>query len=739
MSLAKLRVKNGQFMDGKRRVVPFGPVYFARKPGTCGGPYFDDAWWPEAKTWMEKDFPRMAQLGCNFVVPFVKTTVFYRQGKPVEKYFKRFDYLLKVAEANGLYVFPLPNCPKANFKDVMGRPYQGATEVPVLTTALDEQVRDYFIRMTAIWAERYGDEGAFLGILGGAGGGRLWTGYAGYAPDQPEGKEMFAFKPHWQQWLRQRYQDDFQAFLKSHPRLLEQPRRWDDVALPFDVEWKITEDDSRTFDFLAFQAHLSARVQNVICREVKKVSPNVLLSGGAEGCEFERGPMECLIPGINAVDILWVEAFNFTMVHGSHTHPDFERAHFHEPIGTKKSIDMLSVCTEAWERARYLKAASRNTALILDHGTVLDSLVRWTPGTRDQRILFERLHRTYLEAGADGLGFWCWSDDETSSRPEPDYFYREGDTMGMIDYHANWRPVARRAALYARTAQRGTRVSRDVLLLLPTPHMMGLDRIDGLTTVACVTSALARLGVAPEVKATYFRGKEGIPIEQLTPYKLIVLGADEYRKDFPSVPPALRQYVERGGRLVFALGRPDALLSPTLEDLPSPDLAALTGGVKLLDTNHQHNNQWWKSVRWRLCEGFLEHWDVRMGRWMPGKVEKRLLYKFLELPSNATLLAEAAVPPPAANALAFGVESFAGAGENQYWPLYYKHPLGRGWVYVLAYSLNVFRGWVDEMDVQREDWDWVLQAAIEDAAVETDLCHSLSVLAQEFLSFRPTT
>lgn len=739
MALPKLKVQNGQFMDGQRRVVPFGPVYFARQPGTCGGRYFDDEWWPAAKKWMEQDFPRMAQLGCNFVVPFVKTTHFYHQGRPVEKYFQRFDELVQVAEANGLYVFPLPNCEVDNFREVMGRAYVGDTELPVLRGALDEQVRDWFITMMSVWGERYGDNGTFLGILAGAGGGRLWTGYAGYAPGQLEGREMLPMKPHWQQWLRRQYQDDFGAFLKSHPRLPENPRDWAEVALPVEVEGQFTEDDSRTFDFLAFQAHQSARVQNEICREVKKVAPHVLLSGGAEGCEFERGPMECLIPGINEVDILWVEAFNFTMVHGSHTHPDFERKHFHEPIGNKKSVDMLSVCTEAWERARYLKAASLNTALILDHGTVLDSLIRWTPGAQDQRILFERLHRTYLEAGADGLGFWCWSDDDTSSRPEPEFFYREGETMGMIDYHANWRPVARRAAIYARSAQRGARVSEDVLMLLPTPHLMGLDRIDGLTTVACVTSALARLGVAPEVKATYFRGYEGIPLEQLTPHRLIVLGADEYRKDFPAVPGVLRQYVEQGGHLVLALGRPDALLSPTLEDLPNAGLAVLTGNPKLLATNHQHNNQWWKSVRWRLCDGFLEHWDVRMGRWMPGKMEKRLLYKFIELPPGARLLAEAAVPHPSANEQAFGSETFAGAGENRYWPLYYKHPLGRGWVYVLTYSLNVFRGWVDEIDVQREDWDWVLQAALEDAGVETDPCHSLSVLAQEFLTFRPTT
>ena len=54
------------------------------------------------------------------------------------------------------------------------------------------------------------------------------------------------------------------------------------------------------------------------------------------------------------------------------------------------------------------------------------------------------------------------------------------------------------------------------------------------------------------------------------------------------------------------------------------------------------------------------------------------------------------------------------------------------------YTLNIFRTFIDEIDVQRDDWDWMLQAAIDDAGVTTDPCHSLSVLAQEFLNFRPT-
>ena len=740
MSLDKLSIIDGQFTRNGQRFVPFGPVYFGRQPGTCGGDYFNDEYWQGTLAYMERDFARMAEIGCTMFVPFIKTTHFYDRGQPVEKLFKRVDTMFDLAERHGLYVFAFPNSPIAeSYENVMGKPYLDDPAHPHKHMSVSPQAFDWKLKEMITWGKRYGQTASHMGFLGGAGGGRLWTGYAGYAPGEPEARELLTIKPTWQRWLRKRYEDDFAAFVRSHPRLPENPKRWDDVALPVEVIGQFTEKDSRTFDWLAFTAQVSAESQNRMCEIVHREAPGTLLAGGAEGCEFERGAMEALIPGMNEVDILWVEAFQFNMVHGSMTHPDWEREHFHEPATGKMSIDSLATITEAWERARYLKAASPKSALILDHGTVLQALMRWTPDARDQRIIFERLHRTYLEAGADGIGFWCWTDDETSARSEPEYFYREGESLGMIDYYGNWRPVARRAAIYAKAATSPPRVSKDVLLLTPTPHMMGLDRIDALTTVACITSALARLGVAPEVKATYWKGNEGIPLAELETFKLVVIGADEYRKDFASMPETLCRYVEGGGRLLMALGSPDTLLSPTLEQLTSSHLSRLVGGAIVTATNHQHHTFWMQSVRWRMKDDFLPYWDNRRGRWMPGRAEKRLTFKWVTLPAACRVLAEATVPfPPADPNTHYGTEAYGYTGDDAYSPILYRTPLGKGAVYVMPYSFNVFRGHLDEIDVQRDDWDWILQSAMEDAAVETDPCHTLSVLAQEFLNFRPT-
>jgi len=740
MAMIRLSLEDGQFRRNGERFVPFGPVYFARQPGTCGGDYFADEFWDVTRSYLERDFARMAEIGCTMAVPFVKCDNFYANGEPVERLFARVDEMFDVAARHGIYLLAYPHYSiNGIFENLMGRPCQDDPAHPHKHTAVNPQIFDLHVKHILIWGKRYGQAVNHLGFLAGAGGGRLWTGYAGYGPGTPEGRELLPVKRTWQQWLQLRYADDFPAFLRAHPRLPEHPRNWEEVALPVEVAGQFSEHDSRTFDFLAFTAHLSGDVQNRICDIVHREAPGTWLTGGAEGCEFERGPMEALVPGINNVDILWVEAFQFTMTHGSHTHPDWERATFYEPVTTKLAVDSLSPITEAWERARYLKAASPNTAVILDHGTVLQSLIRWTPEPHDQRVLFERLHRTYLDAGIDGLGFWCWTDDETSARSEPEFFYREGESMGMIDYDGDWRPVARRAATYAKAAVTPPRVSKDVLLLLPTPHLMGVDRIDGLTTAACLTSALARLGVAPEVKATYFKGQEGIPLEELLPFKMIVLGADEYRKDFPGVPEVLCQYVEQGGRLLLAMGQPDTLLSPTLEPLPNPALARLLGAPAVANTMHQHHSLWGESVRWQLCDDVLPYWDRRRGRWMPGRGEKRLTFKWVTLPEGAALLAEAAVPSPPTNPdEAYGWDHFQHAGKKNWTPLFYRRPLGQGAVFVLPYTLNVFRGHLDEIDVQRDDWDWLLQAVIEDANVTTDPCHSLSVLAQEFLNFRPT-
>jgi len=737
MSMLPLAVHHGQFVRDGARFLPVGPVYFARQPGTCGGAYFDDEWWPETLNYLERDFARMAEIGCTMVVPFVKTTNFYREGEMVETLFSRFDYLLDLAASYGLYVFPLPNFPPTAYEQIMGQPYRDDPAHPHKHTSTNPQIYAANLKQGLYWAERYTRHPAYGASIMSV-GGRLWTGYAGYGPNEPEGRELLTVRPTWQRWLQERYQDDFPAFLISHPRLPEHPTCWSEVALPVEVTGQFTEHDSRTFDFLAFSAGLSATVVNEYARTVKRVVPEAIIFTGAEGCEFERGPMEHLIPGMADVDALWLEMYQFNMTHSTHTHPDWEREHFFEPTTNKQAIDMLSAQTEAWERTRYLKAAAPNAALICCHGTVMDNLIRWTPEPRDQRIIFERLHRTYLDAGADGIGFWCWTDDESSSRPEPEYFYREGEAMGVVNVGGAYRPVARRIAAYARATTTTARVSRDVLLLYPTAHMMGLDRIDALTTAACLTSALARLGVAPEVKSTWFQGRGPIRLEELLPFKLIVLAADEYRKDFPEVPATLCQYVEQGGRLVLAMGQPGSLLTPSLQEVENPELARLLGYPTVLATNHQHTTFWMQSVRWRLRDDFLRYWDRRRGRWMPGRGEKRLTFKWIALPDGLQILAEACVPAPPPEGAFYGWSELAYSGENAWAPLVYRRPLGDGAVFVIPYTLNIFRSHLDEIDVQRDDWDWVLQAAIDDANAATDPCHSLSVLAQEFFNFRPT-
>ena len=738
MSLTPLTLRDGLFYRQQQQVLLNGPVYFPRKPGTCSGDFFPDALWPEALGHMERDFARMRELGCTMAVPFVKATLLWKDGKPVESMFARMQTMIDLATQHELYLIPFISLGARSWPEVLGRPLQEG--VPGGNRpAFNPEVYEALYRNHREWLLRFGQQAA-VPLIGGPVGNRLWTAYAGFRPGEPEAAELLPVKPRWQQWLREQYADDFDAFLSEHPRLPEAPARWEEVALPVEVSGQFTEADSRTFTFLKFQAHSAAETSRRFHRQIKEELPWARSMGIHEGCEYNTGPQETYIPGLIDYDAVWVEMYGFNMTSGSHVAPDWQREGFFEPTTGKQAIDSLSVISEAWERARYLKAAAPKTAFFPCHGSVMTAFLRWAMGEREQRILYERLQRTYLEAGAAGIGFWCWSDDETSARPEPEFIEREGEQMGVIDYHEAYRPIARRMYAYQHAAPPVTRVSGEVLLLRPTPHFMGMDMVDGNMTAACLTSALARLGVNPEVKASWYQGRGPMPVEELLPYKLVVVAADEYRKDFPEMPQRLLEYVRQGGRVLLAMSEAGEMLTPTFQQRYNPALAELLGYPHIEATYHQHYNPWTVSLRWRILPGVLPYWDARQGRYMPGRREKRMTFKWITLPDTAQLLAEAIAPAPEKGDDPTQLQKYFIQQQKMgpWSPLFYRQPIGAGAVYVCTYSLNVFRSRLDEIDVQRDDWDWMLQLAIDEAQVTTDPMSSLSMLAQEFLNFRPT-
>jgi len=737
-----LELRNGSFYRDGRKILPTGPVYFGRSPGTCDVDYFADEYWAYNSSYLDGDFARMREVGFTWAVPFLNMASFWQNGKPVEKMFERVGRMVELARQNEFYLIPFPGLfigpgsPVA--ANVLGRPADDPA-LDVAYMAFNLYLYEAHVKNFMELARRVGQD-VNIPLIMSRFAGRLWTGYAGFRPGEPEAKELLPVKPYWQAWLKEQYADDFAAFLADHPRLPEHPTRWEDVALPIEVEGQFTEADSRTFTFLRFQSTTSANIRKQAYAEVHREMPWIKTMAVHEGCEWNTGPQENYIPGLGDYDAVWIEMYGFNMSNGSHVAPRWQRVGYHEPTTGKRQIDSLTVFSEAWERARHLKAAAPNTALISCHGSVLHAFMRWAREERDQRILFERLQRVYMEAGADGIGFWCWTDDDSSARPEPEYYHREGEAMGVIDLQMRYRPVARRQRTYLSARADAPRISDEVLLLRPTPHFMGMDMIDGNMTAAALTSALARLGIAPEVKATWYQGQGPIALEELTPYKVVVVAADEYRKDFPAVPETLLAYARQGGRVVLALGEPDRLLSPTMQETPSPALAELLGHPVVEDTYDQHFNPWTVSLRWQLRDDVLLYWDARRGRYLPGREEKPFVFKWLQLPAHVEVLADAVAPAPYKGDDPDELRKyFIQQQKVSPWaPLYYRVPLGQGAAYVLAYSLNVFRSWLDETDVQRDDWDWLLQIPLDDAHITTDPCHALSVLAQEFLNMKPT-
>jgi len=739
MTLSPLTIQHGQFMRDGQRFIPVGPVYFARNPGTCGAPYFADEYWPQTLSFLERDFARMHELGFTMAVPFIKTSSFWQDGQPVERMYERVQYMIDLARQYALYLIPFPNCDAGHAPHILGRPREGDDRIGREQIAFNPYLYEAMVKDYLQFALRFGQD-PVVPVIMGISGSRLWTGYAGFRPGEPEAQELLPLKPYWQAWLQEQYADDFAAFLADHPRLPEHPTRWNEVALPVEVEGQFTEADSRTFTFLRFQASTLAVTNRRFFTDIRKEAPWTRSITVHEGCEWNTGPQQTYIPGLGDFDAAWVEMYGFNMSNGSTIAPNWQRQGFFEPTTGKDLADSFSVVTEAWERLRYLKAAAPDTALIPCHGSVMGAFTRWTMEPRDQRILFERIQRTYLEGGADGLGFWSWTDDESSARPEPEFIEREGETTGVIDMHERYRPIARRVYAYQHAQPPATQVCADVLLLRPIPYFMGMDMIDGNMTAACLTSALARLGVAPDVKSTWHQGRGPIPLAELQPYKLVVVAADEYYKDFPAVPQALLDYAAGGGRVLLAMSDPRTMLTPTFQEVQSDALFQLLGCPEVEATYHQHFNPWTVSLRWRLRNGAVPYWDQRQARYMPGRREKPFTFKWVTLPDSVDVLAEAVAPAPYKGDDPAELQKYFTQQQkvSPWSPLFYRHTVGQGAVFVFTYSLNVFRARLDEIDVQRDDWDWLLQAAIDDANVTTNPFSGLSVLAQEFLNFRPT-
>ncbi len=738
-----LEIRNGSFFRGGKKILPTGPVYFGRTPGTCGGDWFAEEYWKANEKDLANDFELMKKVGLTWAVPFINLKPFFKNGKPVEAQWKNVAKMVEIARSQDIYLIPFPNLDGDDSSEavrhVLGKANPSPKGMTLNQHAFSDYLFDAQVKAFGEFARRFADDTAVPLIMGRS-GGRLWTAYAGFRPGEPEAAELLPVKPFWQEWLRKKYKDDFKAFLKANPYLPEKPKKWGEVALPTEVLGQFTRADSRSFDFLAFQSETMVRTHNRFYGEIRKIAPKIKTMSVHEGCEWCSGPQENYIPGLMNVDAVWIEMYGFNMSYGSNVAPNWQRQGFVEPTTGKDQIDSLSTCTEAWERCRYLKAAAPETALIPCHGSVMTAFLRWAREEKDQRILFERLQRVYMEAGADGIGWWCWSDDDSSSRPEPEYFHREGEQMGVIDMQHKYRPVARRMRTYLSAKVPTPRVSDEVLLLVPTGHRLGLEQIDANMTNACIASACARLGVQPEVKHSWFQGRGPIALEELTPFKVVIVSADEYQRDFPELPATLLAYAKQGGRVLLSFGEDGKMYDPRGATMDQSAWNKLAGALEVESTYHQHWNPWTVSLRWQLRDDFLPYWNMRRGRYMPGRREKELVFKWVKLPSDAQILAEAVAPSPYKGSDPEELKKyFIQQQKVSPWsPLLYKRKIGKGEVYVFTYSFNVFRAWLDEIDYQRDDWDWVLQAPFDAAAVTTDPTAALSVLAQEFLNFKPT-
>ena len=209
-----------------RKIMPTGPVYFGRTPGTCGGDWFGEEYWPANEAHLARDFELMKKVGLTWAIPFVNTSSksFFDGGKPVEAGFAHVARLIEIARSQDIYLIPFFSLDGDDAGDAMRRVLGRANPAPKGMAVNQHAFSDYLfeaqVKACGEFALRFGTDPAVPLIMARS-GGRLWTAYAGFRPGEPEAAELLPVRPFWQAWLRRRYQDDFDAFLKKNPFLPE--------------------------------------------------------------------------------------------------------------------------------------------------------------------------------------------------------------------------------------------------------------------------------------------------------------------------------------------------------------------------------------------------------------------------------------------------------------------------------------------------------------------------------------
>jgi hypothetical protein len=708
----------GQFeLDGSRWYCN-SVIYFGHHPGAMQN-WFTDASWPINAPVLDRDFGRMAELGLNHAALFLTNAMFFEAGKPVQLGYDRMDRVVETAKRHGIRVtlFSGPFIDNADeYFRITGRQWEHDDRwLPSFNPALFDA---YVQQMTPL-AERYRNEPAVFGY-----GDRIDRFHKGF----DNVTIPHNLKEEWAEHLVRKF-GTFPAFLEAMggPEALEnRPQDWSEVLLPQESKFNASLKNPLGYEYILWQKQVIGATQARWDAEMLKLAPHQIMWTPFEGNTNTWAMLDGFSPKTKLLRAIWMEYYYFEVVRAAPVQPFEEWAHTPEVVHRRIAHELPVVYNAAYMMTRYLKQSVQQPVVIC-HGAMMDQRAYGIENETQHVAIFDRVNAACLAADGDGWHYWSYTDDNqsmsshlTEQKAHPEHYYHIGESTGLYDWDDQPRPVTALVCQYsaelARRAAADTPPKRsDVLLLSSAPRMYNLFRRLAYPTAAAVSGALARCGVECDYRWTAQDEIEIAP-ETLDAYRLLVLADNMYERDFRSMPDKLLRFVRDGGTLYFALDDWQAFKDEHGVGFASPALRELSGvdpdgwkdwpGARDACRNWPYPTeaslepnldfQAFPRLPWGICPAFRHR--------APAAFRNQLLgWRSMDGDTFTS------VPGLVEGAEVIAVGKFP-AGSR---PLLWRHRLGQGWVYVNAWTNNLFRDTESRNDYGGWDYDWMLALALE--------------------------
>jgi hypothetical protein len=683
-------------LDGRPHFL-HAAVYFGRRPGTCGADWMGENFGHNL-AFMDRDFATMNELGINTLGLFVPARHSFDGLAPMPERLDQLHAVLDKMAEHDLRAIVWAS--RGISKDVWCAAHGIDPNETPWHPAVNPHAEDLVVASATAWRRHFADRPEVLGWDTGV--GRFFR--YGFTAEP--------LRAPWAAWLRERFGGDF-ARVRELFGLGPDEAAWEGVRTPVETEPYFNEENPRSFEFALMQEVLCRRASARVNERLRPVTPRQLIVEAMEGCCFSTGHLTTIVPEMITADALWLECYHWEGLRSHHLVDEAGLRWMKEPVAEKPSAGIINAAGYVQMLTRWMQRSGK--AIIMCHGCDIGEKRRGVRSEQDQAQLLRRYNTFFHASGGHGIAYWCWSDDELSrtftrtfgveydslTPDEQKKYPQAGETMGIVRYDGSLRPVTDHIRGLSKRLRGRARVQTpaQVLVLFPCPMLQSLHRYRSNVTGFGIFTSLARQGILAEAAMTS-AGEELLRPETLAPYRLLILGANEYVRDHPEVPGLLVDYVEAGGALLLPLGAPATLADPYVKRRRAPALRRLSGCARLLG---------------RRPANAVE--DVRGEH--PAFEPSATPSWALEMDEQPTLTRVRPVD---------GAEVLARAGKA---PLLYRHRLGKGTVYVFTWNLDVFVWRGAEVDYAGGHWDWLWRGLAAELGLKQDLQNEIVQVIRE--------